>query len=225
MKRIIWLFILFFTISINAQDQTFNRLIQYVKKTSELETKDIPTLSKHLSKGAKSKKELVQLIYYWISLNIDYDIESFENNTIDDVSAETTFFNRKSVCAGYSNLFKKFCDILKIKCEVINGYAKGYNYKGEYIKEINHAWNAIKMYDKWELIDTTWGAGGAFENENGKLIFEKQLCVRYLLDNPEDFVLEHLPENPEWQFLEKQISMDDFFSKEMEIKRLERIGF
>lgn len=217
------LFILLFTISINAQNQSFDRLIEYVEKTPESENKDILTLSKYLAKGAKSKKELVQLIYYWISLNIDYDVDSFENNTINDVTAETTFFNRKSVCAGYANLFKEMCAISRIKCEVINGYAKGYGYKGEYLKEVNHAWNAIKMYEKWEFIDVTWGAGGAFENENGKLIFEKQLCVRYLLDSPEDFILEHLPEKPEWQLLGKQISIDDFFSNEMEIKRLKRI--
>lgn len=223
MKKIIFLFILLFTISINAQNQSFYRLIKYVEKTPESENKDILTLSKYLAKGAKSKKELVQLIYYWISLNIEYDIESFENKIINDVTAETTFFNRKSVCAGYANLFKEICTLSRIKCEVINGYAKGYGYKGEYLKEVNHAWNAIKMHDKWEFIDVTWGAGGAFENENGKLIFEKQLCVRYLLDSPEDFILEHLPEKPEWQLLEKQISIDDFFSKEMEIKRLERI--
>jgi transglutaminase/protease-like cytokinesis protein 3 len=77
------------------------------------------------------------------------------------------------------------------------------------------------MYDKWELIDVTWGAGGAYDLE-GKLIFEKQLCVRYLLDSPEDFLLEHLPENSEWQLLENPITKDEFFSKEMEIKRINR---
>lgn len=221
MKKIIYLIILFFTISINAQNPTYYRLIDYVEKTPESATKDIPTLTKYLKKGAKSKKELVQLIYYWISLNIDYDVESFVNNTIDDVSAESTFFNKKSVCSGYANLFKEFCDISKIKCEVISGYAKGYSYNGEYLEETNHAWNAIKMYDKWELIDVTWGAGGVYDLE-GKLIFEKQLCVRYLLDSPEDFLLEHLPENPEWQLLEKPITKDEFFSQELEIKRLNR---
>jgi transglutaminase/protease-like cytokinesis protein 3 len=106
MKKIVYLIILFFTISINAQNQTYYRLIGYVKKTPESVSKDISTLAEYLKKGAKSKKELVQLIYYWISLNIDYDVESFENNTKDDVSAESTFFNRKSVCSGYANLFK-----------------------------------------------------------------------------------------------------------------------
>jgi transglutaminase/protease-like cytokinesis protein 3 len=222
MKKIIFLFILLFTISINAQNQSYYRLIEYVEKTPQSQTKDISTLSKYLAKGAKSKKELVQIIYYWISLNIDYDIELFENNTIDDVSAETTFLNRKSVCAGYANLFQEMCTISRIKCKVINGYGKGYNYNGEYLKEINHAWNAVKMYDKWEFIDVTWGAGGAFEDENGKLIFKKQLCVRYLFDSPEDFILDHFPENTEWQLLPKKITLDIFFSEEMERKRLER---
>lgn len=223
MKKILVSFILFFTISISAQNQTYYRLIEYAKKAPESETKNIEDLSKYLVRGAKTKKELVQLIYYWICLNIDYDIESYVNNTIDDVSAETTFSDRKSVCAGYSNLFQEICLNLKIKCEVITGYGKGYNYNGGYLKETNHAWNAVKMYDKWEFIDVTWGAGGAFENEDGKLFFEKQLSVRYLLDNPEDFILEHLPEKSEWQLLENPISKDVFFSTEMENKRLERI--
>jgi transglutaminase/protease-like cytokinesis protein 3 len=221
MKKNVYLIVLFFTISINAQNQTYHRMIEYVKTTPKSVTKDIPTLTEYLKKGAKSKKELAQLIYYWISLYIDYDVESFVNNTIDDVSAESTFLNRKSVCAGYANLFKEFCNISKIKCEVINGYAKGYNYNGEYLEKTNHAWNAIKMHDKWQLIDVTWGTGG-LDNSNGKLSFEKELCVRYLMDSPEDFLLEHLPENPEWQLLEKPITKDEFFSQEMEIKRLNR---
>ena len=64
---------------------------------------------------------------------------------------------RKSICAGYSNLFKKLCDYSNIKCVIIEGYSKGYNYNGEILKEPNHAWNAVKLYDKWELIDSTWG--------------------------------------------------------------------
>lgn len=224
MKKISCFFILFFTISFNAQNKTFYRLIQYVEKTPESQTKDIASLSKHLAKGAKTKKELVQLIYYWISLNIEYDTEAFQNNTIDDVSAETTFLNRKSVCSGYTNLFKKLCDYSNIKCEVINGYSKQSNYEEKYFYKTNHAWNAVKMYDKWEFIDVTWGAGGCFENTNGKLIFKKSLCIRYLLDNPEDFILEHLPENSEWQLLEQPITMDYFFSAEMELKRIDRKG-
>src|SRR4051812_11716769 len=128
MKKISCLFILFFTISTNAQNQTFYKLIEYVEKAPESQTKDIPALSKYLAKGAKTKRELVQLVYYWISLNIEYDTEAYKNNTIDDVSAETTFLNKKSVCAGYANLFKEICNNLKLKCEVINGYSKGYNY-------------------------------------------------------------------------------------------------
>ncbi|TDW48575.1 transglutaminase superfamily protein [Flavobacterium sp. 270] len=224
MKKISCFFILFFTISFNAQNKTFYRLIQYAEKTPESQTKNIPALSKYLAKGAKTKKELVQLIYYWIALNIEYDTEAFQNNTINDVTAETTFLNKKSVCSGYSILFKEICDNLRIKCEVINGYSKGYKYNGEYLDKTNHAWNAVKIYDKWEFIDATWGAGECFENSNGKLIFEKQLCLRYLLDNPEDFILEHLPENSEWQLLEKPITMDYFFSAEMELKRIDRNG-
>lgn len=224
MKKISCLFILLFTISFNAQNKNYYRLIQYAEKTPKSQTKDIAALSKYLAKGAKTKKELVQLIYYWISLNIEYDTESFQNNTIENVTAEKTFLNRKSVCNGYANLFKQICDYSKIKCEVINGYSKQSNYDEKYLNKTNHAWNAVKISDKWEFIDVTWGAGGCSEDSNGKLIFKKSLCVRYLLDNPEDFILEHFPENSEWQLLEKPITMNYFFSSEMELKRIDRDG-
>ncbi|MWB96458.1 hypothetical protein GON26_19005 [Flavobacterium sp. GA093] len=224
MKKITYLFILFFTISIHAQNQTFYRLIEHVEKTPESEAKDIGTLSKYLAKGAKTKKELVQLIYYWIALNIEYDTEAFQNNTTGDVSAATTFLNKKTVCSGYANLFKEICNHSKIKCDVINGYAKGNGYKGGFLEQTNHTWNVVKMDDKWEFIDVTWGAGECYEDMNGKLTFKKKLCPRYLLESPEDFILEHLPENPEWQLLEEQITMDYFFSKEMELKRLDKNG-
>jgi transglutaminase/protease-like cytokinesis protein 3 len=209
-----------FSISNYSQIKNFKEIEKYVKEVPESETLDIETLSKYLKKGAKTKKEIVSRIYFWIAENIKYDWDAFSNKRQIDVSATATLDNRKSVCAGYAILFKAICDKAQIKCVIIGGYAKGYGYNGERLTETNHDWNAVKLYDKWELIDSTWGIGGLILN--GKNV--KSWCGRYLFEDPNDFILEHFPENEEWQLLENKITIDTFFSEEMEKKRKVRKG-
>ena len=209
-----------FSISNYSQIKNFKEIEKYVKEVPESETLDIETLSKYLKKGAKTKKEIVSRIYFWIAENIEYDWDAFNNKRQIDVSAITTLENRKSVCAGFARLFKAICDNAQIKCVIIEGYAKGYDYKGERLTEINHAWNAVKLYDKWELIDSTWGIGGLILNGE----YVKSWCARYLFEDPNDFILEHFPKNEEWQLLENKITIDTFFSEEMEKKRKIRKG-
>jgi transglutaminase/protease-like cytokinesis protein 3 len=209
-----------FSISNYSQIKNFKEIEKYVKEIPESETLDIETLSKYLKKGAKTKKEIVTRIYFWIAENIKYDWDAFNNKRQIDVSAISTLENRKSVCAGYARLFKAICDNTKIECVIISGYAKNYDYDGERLTETNHDWNAVKLYDKWELIDPTWGDGSVLIS--GKEV--KSWCIRYLLDDPNDFILEHFPENKEWQLLEDKITIDVFFSEEMEKKRKIRNG-
>jgi transglutaminase/protease-like cytokinesis protein 3 len=212
---------LILSISIFAQSEDYYRLYNYAKEIPVSKTKNIEKLSKYCIKGAKSKKELAELIYYWIALNINYDVESYQNGLNINTSAECTFANKKSICEGYSKLYKELCDKVGLECVLISGFAKGYGYTGERINSPNHSWNAVKISNKWQLIDVTWGSGYV-ELINDTLVYKKLLCVRYLFDNPDDFILEHFPEDSKWQLLKKKISLDDFYSQEMETKRQER---
>ena len=40
---------------------------------------------------------------------------------------------------------------------------------GDKFKDTDHAWNVIKVDNKWLLFDVTWASGYA-ENKNGKLV-------------------------------------------------------
>ena len=219
-RKLIFLIILLFSISNYSQVKNFEEIEKYVKEVPKFETTNIETLTKYLKKNAKTKKEIVARIYFWIAENIEYDWDAFINKRQIDVSAIATLENRKSVCSGYARLFKAICDKAQIKCVIIEGYAKGYGYEGERLTETNHDWNAVKLYDKWEFIDSTWGNGSIIINN----IEEKSWCSRYLFDEPNDFILEHFPENEEWQLLENKITIDSFFSEEMERKRKMRRG-
>jgi transglutaminase/protease-like cytokinesis protein 3 len=219
-RESIFIILIFFSISSYSQINNFEEIEKYVLEVPKSQTKDIETLANYLKKNSKNKKEIVSRIYYWIAENIEYDWDAFINKKQIDVSAVATLQNRKSVCAGYAELFKAICDKAEIKCEIIVGYAKGYGYKGGKISKPNHAWNAVNIDDKWELVDSTWGIGGLVFN--GKAV--KSWCGRYLLEDPNEFILEHFPENEKWQLLEQKITIETFFSEEMEIKRKIRRG-
>lgn len=70
-----------------------------------------------------------------------------------------------------------------------------------------HAWNAVKFDGSWHFLDATWGAG--FVNlEEDRFI----PCFRPALfgTTPEMFILNHFPDETEWQLLDNPISRKEF---------------
>ena len=68
----------------------------------------------------------------------------------------------------------------------IHGYAKGLGYSQTHELKINHEWNAVKVYNEWCLIDSTWGVG-----DNSDF---------YLCTPPEFFIRKHLPQESQQEF-------------------------
>ncbi|CAF1587457.1 unnamed protein product [Didymodactylos carnosus] len=115
------------------------------------------------------------IIFYWISQNIQYDIDSFFRHSIPSQNPKAIFNSKKSVCEGYATLFKTLCDSIQLQCVKISGYAKGYNYRqGGSFSRTNHAWNAVKIYQHWILLDSTWGTGHVYHRQ-----FKKKLDLHY----------------------------------------------
>jgi transglutaminase/protease-like cytokinesis protein 3 len=73
----------------------------------------------------------------------------------------------------------------------------------------------VNIHNKWYLIDNTWGAGYLTKGGN----FERQLEMEYLFTNPNDFIIEHFPNDSTFQLLEKPITNNDFESSSFEILR------
>lgn len=161
-----------------------------------------------LSKG-KILIDCHWIIFYWISCNIEYDAISFLNGNIPGQSVEEVFRGRKAVCAGYSRLYKYLCDQVGLKCEEINGYAKGYGYdnckEGAFLKT-NHAWNTIEINSHWYLLDSTWGTG----HLNNQNMFERKLNCFYFLAPPHQMIYDHLPKDDKWQLLRTPIRMTQY---------------
>ena len=90
----------------------------------------------------------------------------------------------------------------------IVGYAKGYGFNQESeLTETNHEWNAVKINEKWCLIDTTWGAGSISGTS-----FNPSYSEYYLCTPPEQLIRTHLPQESQsfYQLLEPEISKETF---------------
>jgi transglutaminase/protease-like cytokinesis protein 3 len=177
---------------------------------------------RHLNKYAETKKERVSLIYYWIASNISYDVAGYGSKVKHTRTPQQVFTEKRGTYRGYVDLFKLMCDEANVKCVVITGYAKGYNFTGERLAKANHAWNAVWIDNTWELVDVTWGSGYV-QNNGDAFIFRRALDTDYLFSKPEGFIIQHFPEDIKWQLLETPISVDDFYSDDMNFKA-KRVG-
>ena len=100
---------------------------------------------------------------------------------------EIFLYNRKAVCGGYAALFKELTSRMGLDCLVVNGKPDPKRSDPSVADWTEHAWNAVRIEDKWYLLDTTWGAGGSYL----KGPWVKSFNERYFLTDPE--VLGHTP--------------------------------
>lgn len=175
----------------------------YVQATPTSINNDFEALCEYLSKGAKNDLEKVRGIYQWIITGIEYDDEAYKNgNRRINRSYQDILNRKKAICWGYSSLFKTFCDTMGVSCEIVSGYAKSSLLEKPNLEAPNHAWNSVKIDSNWYLIDATWASN--LVGKQGD--FEKSFGYTYFLTPPQFFIINHLPENPQWQLLDCPIS-------------------
>jgi len=171
------------------------------------------SLAKELTKNCSSEMEKVRSIFVWITDNIAYDFDLYQNPTLQQelyVTSENVIQNtldsKKAICSGYSLLFKSLCDEIGIECVSIDGYSRqfldGFNEK----TEPDHAWNAVKINNKWYLLDATWASGNGFGNR-----FEKGFDEYWFLTNPKEFIYTHFPLDSKWTLLNQNYDKEYFY--------------
>jgi transglutaminase/protease-like cytokinesis protein 3 len=160
-----------------------------------------------LSRQGKNDLEKARLIYSWIAYNIDYDAVSFFDGSYvrNDASPEAVLSKRIAVCSGYANLFQALAKAMNLEATVVEGYAKSDSYGVGGDKDVNHAWNAVKIDGVWYLADATWGAGTL----SGKA-FEPKFNSYYFAIAPNQLIYSHYPAKEKWQLLSQPFAREDF---------------
>ena len=170
---------------------------------------DYVQISDYLTKDLETDKAKARAIYIWIAHNIQYDltqINSGKRYNSDQEIINEVLKDRKGVCQHYSELFLAMSKSVGLKSYLINGYTR--DVFGN-IADLSHAWNGIKIDSNFFMIDVTWAAGYELQ---GKYIHKFR--DDYFLKTPKDFIKDHMPFDPIWQFLDNPINNNEFLSKD-----------
>jgi hypothetical protein len=150
-----------------------------------------------------TEHEKFRAIFRWITNNIEYNKSAAQVSEADKIVRKN-----KAVCAGFASLLKEMCLSAGIECEIITGHTKtDIREIGKKLKKTDHAWNAVKLYGRWYLVDVTW-ATSKYNVVTHK--FEKNFDAHYFICPPEDFILDHFPKESTWQLLKDKMSAKTF---------------
>ena len=148
-----------------------------VRKTLD----DIKYLSDYIAKDIKGDYNKTVAIADWVSENIYYDRDARDSSvTQDTICIKNVLQRKRTVCAGYSNLFCALLEAQGIKAVNIKGTVTSNDISYENLADgqVNHEWSAVWLDDRWVVIDTVWNSGNKYENGE----FRKGKCYQKYTD-------------------------------------------
>ncbi len=188
------------------QDSTLHHAVSSMPQSVEV---SIESVAQYLADQEPDPFLRIKALHDYVADRVAYDAESYFAGRYPDQSAATVFTTRKSVCAGYANLFKALGDAIGEEIHIITGHTRS-SLSGELGGE-GHAWNAVKIQDNWYLVDATWDSGSV----DRKTGFTKSYRTAYLLAPPAIIGTTHFPEDPNWQLLAQPLSRGEFLRRPM----------
>lgn len=223
MNKILFLFLLF-SYSISAQ--TFKKIDSIVKTYPRFSK--VENLANRIEKDFSSDTEKVRAAFFWLTKNIRYNLRQLYNpkqrsyrfsysseeekkqkmQSLIDELVNKAFRNKTGVCEEYAQSFKKICDLLNIKSELIKGSVRTDANDIANIQDPNHVWNAVKINDRWIIIDATWAAGYEY---NRKWI---RKFNDYYFDIPIQKIFKtHYPEDTLWMLRFGRMRIEEFYNQ------------
>ena len=148
----------------------------------------------------KSDIEKVFVVYNYIFKNILYDYEyldldkkskkvGFNNLTVLEqrkifrTQTLEGIFTKKTVCTGFSYIFKMLLEYIGIESNICIGY-----FKIGREKEIPHAWNQVKIDGNWYNIDISYG----IEHYNEYIRIEEGKIPKYFLLSDDEYYKKYI---------------------------------
>ncbi|WBX73088.1 transglutaminase [Tenacibaculum pacificus] len=226
MKQL-YLFLVFVITTATLSAQDFSTVDAKIKTYPKIITAN--KLADKISADFTSDDEKVRAVFSWIAFNIRYDLKAFYNpskkrinfryrneaekqtkiNNIKNDIVKKTMARRSGVCEGYAQTFSKICTLLNIENDVIKGHVRiSSNDIGKVNNPANHAWNAVKLNNKWLYLDATWAAGAV---NNGR--WQRSFNEYYFNIPKEKYFLTHFPDDILWQLRVKRMSLQAYFQQ------------
>jgi Transglutaminase-like superfamily len=151
-------------------------------------------LALSMTQNAPRDSDKVVAICQWMFDNLEYDFETLLNDRKGILSPDSFQYpavairRKKAVCNGYAQTFRDLCLLNNIYATVIVGYT-AYNDLTD-SAQILHAWNAVRIDNKWHLMDISW-EDVALEFAKNRAAILKDMTKKNKL-SPRERLLVHL---------------------------------
>lgn len=170
--------------------------------------RNLEELAGYLRKVGAGSEERTRAIYRWVTDRIAYDTTSFFAGTIPDQSPDTVLRKRTAVCAGYANLFEALASRCRLECQVVRGEIRR-DPEDPAGQQRSHAWVAVRLGGRWQLLDPTWGSGYVdFKSRR----FNRRFNPYYFLVPPDQLIFSHIPTERAWQLLPRPRTLQEIES-------------
>lgn len=160
-----------------------------------------------LMTGAADDYVKAKRIHDWIALHVVYDVAASEAGKYPSQDPATVVSTKRAVCEGYAVLFRTMATMAGLETYTVDGFSKG---GAQYLEDgqlSTHAWNAVRVGQRWYLLDVTRDAG---VTSGGA--FKRRYSTRYLFLAPTAFVHFNLPLDRGFQMLDRPLSPAQFQS-------------
>ena len=184
------------------------KLKKIVKQCPKRTSISLNNFREHLKKATSNltEEEKAYALFFWICDNIAYDVEGLRTGNLR-CKPEESYSRGKTVCSGYSRLYKYIGSYIGIDVICVMGHAKGAgDDDNESLDESNHEWNILRFKKVYYQMDSTWAAGYL----NGDNKFVKALNEFYFCCPPERLITTHHPDEDKWQLLYPFVSLEEF---------------
>lgn len=202
MKKSLSLLFIFFlaNCSTNYFSQKYIAIDNKLKSIEIKKYNSVQQLHNNIVLPSYSDGDKVYAIAKFITNNIEYGERA--GNPLNCINS------REGVCQDYAELFIALCKLSNIENNFITGDGKtSANDIGFYSS--NHAWNIVRVNGKYQIYDLTWAAG-TYDSKTKS--FNKQFNEQYFNANPEEFILNHFPDESKWQLLDKPLSKNEYIN-------------
>jgi len=199
--------------------------IDLVAKQLDYDGSSVKELANLLAQNASTEADKARIIYAWITQHVTYDFAAFQdalqNDNYPDVNPTKVLRDRTTICSGYSNLYQALAEAMGLEAAIVIGYAKGATPPDDVrFKDINHAWNSVRIDGAWYLLDATFGAGSIQDDK-----FASAYNPYYFATSPQQFISNHYPEDTGWQLLSQTYSRTGFDNLPNISSRFYDLGF
>jgi hypothetical protein len=161
-------------------------------------------IASYIVNNCKTDQARIRAAYTWVTVNITYDADSIHRVILDEDNVQRITYalkRRKGVCENFAAIFTDICTRMNIPAYAVEGYTR----QNGFVDRISHVWCAASINGKWFLYDPTWDAGSL---RGGKFI--PFVRTDYFQKSPEEFINDHLPFDPIFQFLNYPVVYKDF---------------